>query len=67
MSISVNLHDITSVEVAEFPDHNKPFARIRLEDAHGCSVTIFTDDVAGFVAAWRSAADNRRIVRSEEA
>ena len=31
MSISVNLHNITSIDVADFPDHDKPFARIRLE------------------------------------
>ena len=67
MSISVNLHYITSIEVAEFPDDDKPFARIRLEDEHGCSVTIFPGDVAGFIAALQSAADNRRIVRNEEA
>ena len=33
MSISVNLHNITSVEVAEFPEYAKPFARIRVEES----------------------------------
>ena len=61
------LNKITSIEVVDFHDVPRPFTIIKLRDAHGCSVTIFPGDVAGFIAALQSAADNRRIVRSEEA